>query len=104
MAWAAWASRMSAVSAKACPALGGDHRRGFLGAFGHAVDAQHGGPLASEQQGHGAAVADRLARRLASSDNDGALAGEPTRHFGKAGSRTWPSSSCTPKLFSIMHT
>src|SRR5665213_1687109 len=84
-----------------------DHGGGLLSPLADAVDAQHLGALAGEQQRHGAAVADGLARRLARTHDDHALAVQSARHLQKpfrSGSSVRPWSSCTPKVFRNIET
>ena len=77
------------------------------------IDQHDLGPLASEENGRGAAVADRVAGSLAGSDDDGDLALEPHEPSSapslpppsvpspKPGI---PSSSCTPSVFKAIDT
>ena len=88
-------------------ALGRDHRRCLLGPGQVPIDAEDVGAFAGEQDRHGAAVADGLAGGLPSPDHHGGLALKTAGHDQNAfrsGSRVWPASSCTPKLFRIIDT
>jgi len=58
-----------------------DQGQGLLRALGDAIDAEHARALAGEQHGHGAAVADCLARRLAGAHDDRDLAFQAARHL-----------------------
>ena len=78
----------------------GDHADGFFRAVEMAVDAHHVRAFAGEEHGHGAAIADGLARRLSGADDDGGLVCEAAghRYALRSGSTVWPSSTWMPNV------